>query len=197
MPNVVFITTHLFSGSNTFINSLNVSERIDIRHPHLSYDHPEVLLQLFQLGHKLNNRAAIYGDELLFNKDFSSKAFYSFAKFIYFIHSPKDVLTEMLTNVKNISAVGACRYYCFRLRRIYEMAVKTPGAVFLTLDEFLNGKGDSLIEEYLGLVDNLNFKETSKQNVLEKNIPYNILLEAEKCYEKYFYCLKNINLLKL
>lgn len=197
MRNVVFITSHLLSGSDDMINLMNNHGRIDIRSPRLSYDHPEVLEQLYKYGHKLNNSAAIYGDHLLFNKDFSSREFYKFIKFIYFVCSPRNFLNEILTRVPTITVFSACRYYCFRLRRMYEMALCTPGAVFLTADEFLDGKGTNLIEDYLELPTPLDFSNARIHHSAERPIDYKYVVEANRCFEKYHYCFKHINLLKL
>ena len=50
----------------------------------------------------------------------------------------------------------AKRYYCFRLRRLYEMAKKTPGAIFLTWDDIKSKKKLELVENYLNIKEKIN-----------------------------------------
>lgn len=190
---MLFIASHLHSGSAEFISALNLNPRIDIKNLGLSYDHPTNLEYLFSRGHKLNNSAAIYGDQILYNKDFSCKAFYKFSKFIYIIGSAKDTLEQILTNYSELDELRATRYYCFRLRRLYEMARETPGAVFLTKENLSDPKASELIECYLGLTSSIPIIKLS-ENKSEKQISYKLLTSAQDCYERYLFLFKQINL---
>jgi hypothetical protein len=171
---------------------LNDNERIDLTDHLLSYDHPSSLNYLFSLNHKLDNAAAIYGGQILFNKDFSCKAFYDFAKFIYVVRPAKQTLNEIKIGKKEYSELSACRYYCFRLRRIYEMARSTPGAILLTRDDILSQKGLDLIQDMLGLKQVLVPQDIPERQV--DNFSSQLVDKAQDCYEKYLYHLKQLDL---
>ena len=196
MKNVLFVASHLFSGSDDLIAVLNENERIQIHNTSLEYNHPVVLESLYSLGHKVNNTAAIYGDHILFNMQFGNAVFYDFTKFIYVIRAAKPTLNEIIKYKKEYSELTACRYYCFRLRRIYEMARKTPGAVLLTGEDLRNREGADLIFDYLNLnklpnLSNLLYLESQEDKVTSA-----IVAEAQDCYEKHLYRLKQLNLRK-
>ena len=192
MHNILLVASHLFSGSDTLLKILNENKRIDLTENLLSYDHPSTLEHLFDNGHKLDNTSAIYGGQIIFNKDFSCKAFYSFTKFIYLIRPAKPTLWEIKTNKEEYSELTACRYYCFRLRRIYEMARSTPGAILLTYDDLSSRKGLDLIQEYLNLAQPLVSQKLLEPK--EEDFSSFLMNTAQDCYEKYLYHLKQLDL---
>jgi phytoene dehydrogenase-like protein len=191
MHNILFVVSHLYSGANHLIQTLNEHPRIEIQNLNLSYDHPSVLEYLFSQGHKLDNAAAIYGDRIYLNKDFSCKAFYGFSKFIYVVRPPKSTLNEMVRR-ENFDEKAALRYYQYRLRRMYEMARNTPKAVYLTWDDLQKAESLEIIEEYLRLKTPLEFKPYP---VFEpEGVATDIVEEAQDTYERHLYQIKQLNL---
>jgi len=171
---------------------LNENPRLDLQSSNLVYDHPLVLEHLFSQGHKSDNAAAIYGDRILFNKNFSCKAFYEFSKFIYVVRSPKSVLNEMI-KLENFQETNALRYYQFRLRRIYEMCRSTPGAVYLTWDDLQKEESLPLVAQYLKLKEPLRFEPypqftDSASSAME---------EAQDSYERHLFQIKQLDLIRL
>lgn len=144
-----------------------------------------MLNNLFELGHKLDTTAAIYGDHVLHNHNFCSKSFYNFSKFIYVIRPPKPTLNLIAHNIKELTPDGSFKYYCLRLRRIYEMARKSGGLV-VTHDGL--SKSLNFIEDYLNLKNKLTYKEL-KEPVISDIDPV-LLKEADDCYERYLYKIK-------
>jgi hypothetical protein len=198
MKNVLFVISHLFSGSTDLLAVLNEHDRIHINdNTRIPYEHPSVLDNLFSLGHKLDNSAAIYGDHLLFNTDFNCTAFYDFSKFIYVVRHAKPTLNEIKNQRKEYSDLSANRYYCFRLRRIYEMARRTPGAVLLTGDNLRDKKGAELVTDYLNLTKPVDFSNLLYINYIEENVASPIVEDAQDCYEKYLYNLRQLDLRKI
>jgi len=195
MRNILFLSSHLFSGSNELATVLNENSRIDLIEHLLTYDHPIVLDYLYNRGHKLDNTAAIYGGQILFNKDFGCKAFYDFSKFIYVIRSAKPTLNAIKRYRKEYSELTACRYYCFRLRRIYEMARSSPGSVFLTEENFATRQGMDLIGNHLNLKEPLRIPNVPE--VVEDDFSSQLIAKAQDCYEKYLYHLKQLDLVKI
>lgn len=195
MKNVLFIVSHLFSGSDELIKVLNQNPRIDIKTIQFVYKNPLILEHLTGLGHKLDNAAAIYGDHLLYNAYFSNEVFYQFAKFIYVIRHPKLVIGKIISHHEKYNILTATRYFQLRLRRIYEMAYHTPGAVLLNFDLFQEGKGLDLIEEYMNLKTPLKLSEEyQSEPESEIDIPSDILKELDEYYEKYIYKFKCLNI---
>jgi hypothetical protein len=196
MRNILLVASHLFSGSNALLGVLNENNKIDLIDDLLSYDHPSVLEYLFEFGHKLDNSSAIYGGQILFNKDLSCKIFYDFAKFIYVIRPAKPTLNEIKLNRKEYSELTAYRYYCFRLRRIYEMARSTPKAVLLKNDDIYSQEGLDLIQDYLDLKQPLILQKLLEIKE-EETFSSSLVDKAQDCYEKYLYHLRQLDLRKL
>ena len=73
MQKVLFIITHLGSGSFELFNSLIKVPSIDGFKMDISYRHPDDLKLLTKNIHKKNDASAIYMDELLYNHSLLSK----------------------------------------------------------------------------------------------------------------------------
>jgi hypothetical protein len=196
MKNFVFIISHSHSGSIDFVKSINRNPRIQIYDTNFTYDHPDILKKIYSFKHKLDNSAAIYGDHLCFNTDFSSNSFYKFAKFIYIARDGRSTLEELMAdNSLNYNLERATLYYSYRLRRMCEMSKNTPNAIFLRYKDLCDQKGLKLVEDYLDLkepLENIDFTQSSKSNLSSK--------ETERCqdaFERYFYYMKNSNLRKV
>lgn len=196
MKKILLICSHEHSGHSLLWDALN-------KHPNIqgfdiasksSYTNPIDFYTLTDQNHKLNNRAAIYMDKLLYNHQLSTKIIYKKFKFIYLIREPNFVLNSLIyQDKKKISF--AVRYYTYRLRRLYEMSRKTPEAVFLTWENLSNKLTSSLIENYLELKSPL-ILDFIKDNIeIDTDlIPRKIRLETNDIYEKYLYLFKNEHL---
>lgn len=199
MKNILFVCSHLYSGSSVLCDALNQNPRIQGYKiaSYNPYSNPVNLLTLTGQNHKLNNRSAIYMEELLYNHHLTTKVAYKECKFIYVIREPRSVL-NFLINKNKMAPSFAVRHYRFRLRRIWEMAKKTPGAILLTWDDLAAGRGISMIDEYLNLKKPLAFNplalnDLSKQFTSDL-IDVNRRVECEDSFQKYLYSLKNLNL---
>lgn len=191
MKKLLFIVSHLGSGSLDFIDLINENSRIDIKDRRLSYDHPNTLDYLFSTEHKLNNSAAIYGDHVVFNKDFSNRVFYSFSKFVYIIRAPQEFIGSICEDVADSNRIS--RYYEFRLRRMYEMARNTEGAVFFTWNNLKEGQGLDLFNEYMQLQkEPVIYQDRFKE--IKHEFPADLIESCQDTYEKYLFKFKNLNL---
>jgi hypothetical protein len=142
-------------------------------------------------SHKLRNSAAIYLDEIKYNHAFCCPTLYKMCKFIYLIREARPSLNAILHTGYNPQS--GFFYYTYRLRRLYEMAKKTPGAVFLTWENVASGKGLELIEEHLNLKDPLKIEDFEGVDTPDV-IDLKLVERAQARYEKYFYLFKNMNL---
>ena len=189
MKRIVFIISHVGSDSDKLVKILNDNPRIQISETNYSYSHPTDLDYLIvNVNHKLNSSAAIYGDHLLYNMHFSCDALHSICNFIYVIREAKASLNEDSVHLRRTMEA----YYRFRLRRIYEMATKTPGAVLLTWENLRSGDGLPLIEKYLNLKEPLRNNDFIRST--KDRLPFSTEY-VQGAYEKYLYKLKGLDLL--
>ncbi len=177
MKKVVFIVSHLGSKSEDLVEILNANSRIEIFFTQNMYSYPLNLKHLTENDHKLNNAAAIYGDQLFYNNQFSCKALLKICKFIYVIRDSSS-LFDIKLNINK-----AYDYYRFRLRRMCEMA-KITGGILLTHQDILNNRKFKEIEGYLNLKEPLQPKIRNLENVSKK------IELAELKYEKYLFLMK-------
>jgi len=148
---------------------------------------------LVAAGHKSPGPRAIYGDHLLYNYQFYFKPLLKWCKFIYLIRNPKDALESILAEEEAYTPHTAFRYYAYRLRRICEMAKRTPGAVLLRWRDMVEGEANTLVRDYLK-VNDLDLKKESADETSADSVPYEIIRKAEDCYERHFYYLKHLEL---
>jgi hypothetical protein len=186
-----FIATHLCSGFDWLIESLNNVRGVKAYNTKRSYSHPEDLMNLFSKKSKSN----LIGDTLLYNNALSSKSFLSFSKFIYVLRDMSAIGLMLDDDKLPYNEETATRYYCFRLRRLYDMASNTSGAVFLTWEQIRDGKWPELVQEYLELESTP--RPIDKLDEIPRPVSREVKNEAEECYEKYLYKFKNLNLRSL
>jgi hypothetical protein len=173
------------SCSEDLFSSLSGNQRVVCYRTGRVYSHPLVVEELTSLPHKLDNTAAIWMDELLHNYQFSCKAMYSFCKFIYMVREAEPTLNCLVEAGYRPDA--AVRYYCYRLRRMCEMARKTPGGILVIASDI--PKGLPLIEKYLNLKQPL--RVPSVQDSKRGLVKWPLIEHAQKRYERYLYFLKN------
>ena len=199
MKKILFVCSHPYSGSSALWSALNQHPRIQgfslaARTPYVS---PLNLLALADQSHKMHNRSAIYMDELLYNHHLCTKAAYKECKFVYVVREPEPVLNYLVGNDKAKPSFAA-RRYAYRLRRLCEMAKRTPGAVLLTWDDLVVGRGLNLIEEYLGLRQPILY-DPALLAPYQRSFPTALVAPAllaatEEAYQRYLYFLKSQNL---
>lgn len=157
------------------------------------YINPANLIHLTEQSHKLNNKSSIYMDQLLFNYELSTKVVYKECKFLYVLREPAPVLKYMI-EIQKIKPIFAARYYTYRLRRICEMAKRTPNAVLLTWEDLLANRGISLLENYLNLKQPILYDPSflMPYKIIHKvNLDQSLLADTDNSYQKYLYWLKN------
>jgi hypothetical protein len=191
MKRVLFLVSHFGSQSEQVSTLLEKYSRVQFYDLEAIYRHPLDLTLLTALPHKNTTSAAIYGVRLLLNDNFAGRCLYKICNFIYYIRPARETMAEILQN-NLFPAANALDYYVIRIRRIYEMALQTPGAVLLTWENLKNGRGLDLVEKYLGLKEKIPvpvemFTETEGA----------IVKEAEEIYEEYLYRMKKLDLLML
>ena len=191
MKKPLIIVSHLGSGGDYFCSILNENERIQIFSESISFDHPSLLSNLFSKKHKKLDESAIYGFLNIYNKDFSCKSLFDCCKFIYLIREPSDSFDLIYEN--NKYPLGIFNYYCFRLRRIYEMARNTPGAVLINYQSLADKKDLSVIKKYLFLKEDLKYLDFSEE-IKESKKTLDFKKKSQDIFEKYLFKFKKLDL---
>ena len=195
MKKVCFVVSHLGSGSGDLVEILNGNPRCQIQSSQVRYSSPDDLEWLFATPHKCRDSSAIYGDHLLLNSSFSCRSLYDFCRFIYVIRPARASLNEMSTPPDNgLKGRFAARHYAFRLRRMCEMARKTPDSLLLTWDDLASGKGFPALEQYLGLKAQLRAEYHHFKACLRDDFDERLISESQDAYERYYYYLAKIGL---
>lgn len=190
MKKVCFVVSHLGSGSGSLVSSLNANPRCEIRESGARYDGASSVRWLFRMGHKCRDASAVYGDHLLFNATISSRRLYGMFGFIFVIRPARHSLNEILKC--GYSEAGASSYYRFRLRRICEIARRSPGSVLLTWDDLAKERSLRIIEEHLGLAAPLALPTLdcpASESCSEATVQ-----DCQSAYDRYFYYLGGLNL---
>ncbi len=189
MKKIIFIISHLGSGSSELVKSLNKNPRCVFYESKNVYDHPDAFDLLLRYHKLMNLSCAIYGDHILYNQSIVHDKFLEKLKFIYIIRSPKDALQSIHENYK-YNYKNAYNYYRFRLRRMCEMANKTKNFLFFTYDELFDKNNLNKINNYLNLIEPIDMiKKEEKEDFNFYNKSFSL---AQDCYEKYFYYLNNL-----
>ncbi|RTK96633.1 MAG: hypothetical protein EKK64_03350 [Neisseriaceae bacterium] len=199
MKKIVFLFSHAHSGSDALYKSLDNTFLIQgFREKKINYLNSSSLIDLTSLPHKRDLRSAVYMDEILTNYSFYLKKDYNKCSFIYLIREPKETLSLMIKKSEK-SPEFAVREYCFRLRRICEIARNTPGALFLTFKDLEKEDNIVLIENYLNLKEDLILTEEllSPCRAEKIYIKKELLEKAQTSYEKYLFFIRNQNLIFL
>jgi hypothetical protein len=187
MKNVVFIVSHLESGSLGLISILNQHSRLRISNSQYKYENPLDLEPLFK-NRESDHSGFYYGDHLISNTSFTCKHLYKICKFIYVIRPAKPTINLLVSSYDLKTAIT---HYCLRIRRIYEMFRMTPDAVLLTWADMVSGVGLPLIKKYLELKESFVHNPNVFSQPLDELLPSDVN-EAEFCYEKYLYKCKLI-----
>lgn len=190
MKKTVLLATHFHSGSLGLMYQLAENPRVQCYRTNNNYDHPTALEDIESKPHKCQHRGAVYLDEIVLNHSLRCKRILDICRVIYLIRDPAHTL-DGIVQAKILSPRSAARYYCYRLRRLCEMARRTPGAVFLTHEDLITGRGLPLLEKYLYLKDPLAHDPTKYPvKDLLGVVPKAELDLAERAYEKYLYAFR-------
>jgi hypothetical protein len=185
-----FIATHL--GSDNWPLSKSLMPLAYVSRTDTNYDHPEVLFDFYK--RVPYHRSMILGDHLMHNFSLSHTGFLNFCKFVYFIRDGRHTMYDMINHKYFEGNPERCLlYYCYRLRRLCEMARNTPGAVLLTWNDIKEKKGMDLLKKYLGLM-RVPIIDTEPNYPKTSNINYGIIQKADECYERHYYYLKKCDL---
>ena len=147
----------------------------------------DLIFMLDSIKNEYRKNPSFYMDSLFFNHQFSFSPLLDFCKFVYLIRKPRYIVPDLVEK-KIYDYNSACSYYNFRLRKIYEMIIKTPKEnqrVYFD-DDFEKQDTYEDIKSYLNLKEGFKIK-----NAIDEPRSINSVFEiCDKCYEKYRYKIK-------
>jgi len=188
LKKICLVVSHLASGSENLIYSLNTHPQCQFYESNIKYTNKSSLRWLFSVDHKCRNSSAIYGDHLLRNTSICNKDIYSSCKFIIVIRSARSSLEKLIS--LGLDPEKSASYYCFRLRRLCEIAKKSK-MIFFSWEDLAKKESYDKIKEYLDLSSDLN------PFILDEKLPClcpeKIVERCSDAYERYYYYLKEIN----
>jgi len=173
MKKILFINSHLGSGADELMSALSANRRIQKFKGLAPFNHPDDLAKLTDKRHKCDNTASIYMHGLWNNSEWVRRPCREVAQFIHLIREPRASLSAVEGSPQDV-----LNGYCFRLRGIYEMSLRTPDALVFDM----NRLNLDLIQEKLSLPEPLGFKISESKDIF----PEDLCKIAEKTYEKYF-----------
>jgi hypothetical protein len=195
MKKIVIINSHRYSGSTLLYQAMCNHSLIQGYDEKRTYFTAFDLLEFNRFSHKIKAKSAIYLREVLSNQYLSTKMDYSKVFFIHIIRRPIDTL-NFLINEEKMSPSFALRHYCFRLRRICEIAKRTSNSVLFTYEDLKKPETLSFLESILGLKTKIDFLHSSLRTIEKewKNnlISFEGIKSAEDCYERHFYYLSQL-----
>lgn len=182
MKRVLFLASHLCSGSSSLFDSLSDHPRIEGHRTSSTYGSVADLFKLTSMPHKLGDSSSIYMDELLTNHSISSRDLYGHCRYVFLVRPPRATLNEMVS-VFGSSWDSALSHYCFRLRRLCTIAKHARGSVFLTTEDLENGLGGDLISEMLLFKSPVEIVDPHFREC-EDMVPQKHLLECQAVYDR-------------
>lgn len=185
MKKVVFLMSHIGSGSNALYSLLASHPRIMGLENENVYDSQISLIAAAERKHKLNNASRIYLDHILYNFQYSLRPD-PWVRMVFLAREPEGSIDYMV-NRKIFKKSEAKRYYLYRMRRMCELAKRNPNSIFLTYSKIREGRGLSELRDYLELKENLSFSQDFNLPSGKSCLQLNEYESLSTAYEKYIY----------
>lgn len=146
MKRLLFLSSHVGSGSDQIASSLDATERVQVESRIPDSVHS---LANFDAKHKCRNIAGIFCFHLLWNHEINSKNVYSWGDHIFVVRSPETTLSHLA----NMGwGEDRCRsYLAMRYDRLYSMASRCRRAIFIDPEKISNE--NNLISKFIGISD--------------------------------------------
>ena len=159
------------------------------RSPEQVYFDPTSLTFLQTEASKFRPHARLFVDKIVLNHEVASDNYLKLCDYIFMIREPESTLNWLVTSGKFKSVDTALRYYCFRLRRLCEMAKKTPRRVVVTWDELVDKSCLPELKKFLGMKE---LTSVYKPTTFKKVVDVGVISKGQKCYDKHLQYLRAI-----
>jgi hypothetical protein len=111
-------------------------------------DHPDKVQGIVGLPHKVAHAGAVFGVELLLNYQLTCRRLVEFSRAVYVLSDPRKAIPRVMASGL-YDQESAARLYCFRLRRLAELARKTTNGLLLTESDLETPEGSALAASFL------------------------------------------------
>lgn len=195
LKRVLLSITHLGSGSLPLLGLLNRNPRVQLLQTNTTVHSYPDLRAITSQRHKLGSSAAMFAIDLNYNYQLGPRVQLPHAHHLFVVRPPEVVL-NLLVSKGFFKQEQAARYYCFRLRRMCEIAKRVGTGMLLTYDDIQRGDYTETLGEFLGLkepvvhvpklFDHLNYTE----NVFAKPT----MDWCRDCYERHLFFMKSLPL---
>lgn len=129
MKNTLFLMTHLASGWESLVATLEEYPSIHVFQTNLSYNHPDDIVALKKNSHKRKNSAAIWGDVIFHNKDFTMKRLCEYYNFIFWSAKIEDCLDELIQK-HGYAEEQARNYWNYRNEGLRQYYKRCPNSLW-------------------------------------------------------------------
>jgi hypothetical protein len=185
----VFIATHVGAGGSMLMDMLLALpkmgrlRRLDTQ----VYSDPSALASLQDEARHFRPHAKAFLDKLTHNYELADKNFYRLANYIILVREPEDSLNWIVQD--GYSEAGALRYYCYRLRRLCEIAKKADRWIAVTWNELVDKTALPRIKSFMGLRE---LPSVYKPQETKRTVAPATVLTARKAYDKYLNYLRRL-----
>ena len=177
------------------MNLLDKNPRVQFIQAHVIIQNYMDIGAITSMSHKMNSVAAMFALELTANYQLGSKISLPHVHHLFVVRQPDPVLNFLVAN-GIYNQTSAAMYYCYRLRRICEIAKRAKYGMLLTFDDIQSGAYTTPIKSFLGLKDDVSHIPAvfdhlkSANNVIKKDI----LEWCRDCYERHLFFLRSLPL---
>jgi hypothetical protein len=195
LKRVLLSVTHLASGSLPLLGLLNRNPRVQFVRANPVIQNYVDLRAFTAQTHKLSSVAAIFALEANFNYQLGSKNLPLHAHYLFTVRQPTPVLNLLVAD-NLYGHKEAAMYYCYRLRRICEIAKRVRHGMLLTYDDIQRGDHVVPLKTFLGLKEDvLHLPEAFDHLKPPPNVIKREILDwCQDCYERHLFFLKSLPL---
>lgn len=172
MKQVLFLMTHTGYSSN-ITKWLGTHPHIETFDTNWYYEDYETVLRLTSQPHKNKSSLAVFLDVIKANQQLTCRELSRSCGMIYFLDHPQNILKDEM--LKHLDLRNAIRYYCYRMRGLYENWLRNPTI-------WMNWDPEKVLEvqRHFNLPSSIEL-ESSGEMISE---------EAQDCYERYLKLFK-------
>jgi len=179
----VFIATHMGSGGSMLMDMILANRKAGRirREPTQVYADPTTLLLFQRSAAILRPHARVFLDRLTLNHELLNSNFYDLCDYIYLVRDAEGTLNSLVESGK-FTPQAALRYYSFRLRRLCELAKKTPRKIVISWDQLVDKSCLPAVKSFLGMKELISMYRPQQ---CPKLVDPALVAQGQKCYRRH------------
>jgi len=152
------------------------------------YADPTSLKIMQEEAARYRPHARLFVDRVVYNHEIISTNYFQMCDYIFLLREAEGTLNAIVQSGR-LKPEAALRYYVFRLRRLCEMAKKSPRRVVLTWDELVDKSCLPALKKFLGMKElPSTYRRQPELNLVDPAL----ILQGQKSYEKHLRYLRAI-----